>query len=116
MEKTEFYPKNTSLHRLRYFNDNISIARSEIIRVLGKPEKYPDGLKIGGEIHIDCVDYAKLVPFELRVPFVYSGGNGVIYGYTQCKIYTTNKEYSQRIKAELTNYITEMRKADRGQI
>ena len=113
MEKTEFYPKNTSLHRLRYFNDTISIARSEMIRLLAKPEKYSDGLRVGLSMHIDCGDYVKIVPFELRVPFVYSGGNDVIYGFTQCKIYTTNKDFSQRIKAELTNSIAEMRKASR---
>lgn len=113
MEKTEFYPKNTSLHRLMYFNDTISIARSEMIMLLAKPEKYADGLKVGLAMHIDCGDYVKIVPFELRVPFVYSGGQGAIYGFTQCKIYTTNKEHSQRIKAELTNSIAELRKRNR---
>lgn len=109
MEKTEFYPKNTSLHRLTYFNDNVSIARSEMIRLLAKPEKCPDGLRVGLAMHIDCGDSITIVPFELRVPKV----SGEMYNFSQCKIYTTNKDFSQRIKDELTNSIAEMRKANR---
>lgn len=109
MEKTEFCPKNTSLHRLQYFNDTISIARSEIIRLFGKPEKCSDELKIGCAMHIDCEDSVMIVPFELRVSKIV----GDIYNFSKSKIYTTNKDFSQRIKAEMSNYIAEMRKAVR---
>ena len=111
MEKIEFRRVNPSLHRLTYFKDNISIARSEMIRMLGKPEKYNDGLKISLEMAIDTGDSVMLVPFEIRVPFVYSGGHGVIYGFTQCKIYTTCKGFSQQIKCVMEKNIQDMRKA-----
>lgn len=109
MEKIEIIKRQPTAHRLNYYNDTISIARTEMVKLLGQPEVRKAELVITLEMHIDCDDCVKIVPFELRVPKVV----GDIYNFSQTKIYTTNKDFSQRIKTEIYKRIAELRKAVR---
>lgn len=109
MEKIDIRKANPVAYNLKHFNDTASIARSEMILLFGKPEKRNEEMVLSLEMTIDNGDCIKIIPFELRIPKIV----GDIYHYSKSKIYTTNKDFSQRIKAELTNSIADLRKRNR---
>lgn len=90
----------------KYYGEKVSIARSELLRLFGKPKNGKNCLYLNLEMAIDNGDSVTIVPFQLKIIKL---GNTNFHDYSNCQILTTNKDFSQQIRDEFNNLILKQR-------
>lgn len=109
-----------NLHRLKFYNDCIYASIEELTEVFGKPIQ-TTGFKAYPFDYVETsVNGVAIVPFEIRVATIGNNNRDIsnnpcfqLTGRYQNGIYTTNKDFSQRIAQKVRKCISEHRKAVR---